>query len=187
SASTTITVTDMDRAPTVLSPSATEVAENSLLTVTVTASDPDGDVIGSLTATGLPAGASFTPAGDNASGVLSWTPTAGDVGTHTVTFTATNALSGSAATTITVTTPNQSPTAALSVSPGTGNEPLAVTATAVGSSDPDGTIASYRFDFGDGTIVGPQGSPTAPHTYAAGTWTASVIVTDSRGATGTTS
>src|SRR5207247_6217513 len=63
--------------------------------------------------------------------------------------------------------------------------PLAVTANASGSSDPDGTIASYKFDFGDGTIVGPQSGSTATHTYAAGTWTCSVVVTDNGGATGT--
>src|SRR5207249_7685083 len=64
---------------------------------------------------------------------------------------------------------------------------LAVTAIASASTDPDGTIASYRFDFGDGTIVGPQPGATATHTCAAGTWTARVTVTDNGGATATAS
>src|SRR5207249_2663788 len=58
---------------------------------------------------------------------------------------------------------------------------------AAASSDSDGTIASYRFDFGDGTVGGPQPGATATHTYAAGTWTAKVTVTDNGGATATAS
>ena len=61
------------------------------------------------------------------------------------------------------------------------NAPLSAMADASGSSDPDGSIVSYRFDFGDGTIVGPQAAPTAVHVYNAGTWTATVAVTDNNG------
>jgi len=55
-----------------------------------------------------------------------------------------------------------------------------VTADASGSSDTDATpISTYTFDFGDGTVVGPQPGPTAEHTYgAAGTYTVQVTVTD---------
>lgn len=81
--------------------------------------------------------------------------------------------------------PNLPPVAALSVTPATGNAPLVVNANASGSSDPDGIVVSYRFDFGEGTIVGPQPTATASHTYAAGTWTATVLVTDDRGETAT--
>src|SRR5207253_8295836 len=65
------------------------------------------------------------------------------------------------------------PTAALTVTPSSGVEPLSVTADASASSDVEGPIASYRFDFGDGTVVGPQSGATATHIYAAGSWTAS--------------
>ena len=53
------------------------------------------------------------------------------------------------------------------------------------SSDPDGTVASWAWDFGDGT----QGTgSTAQHTYAAaGTYPVTLVVTDDQGATGTTS
>ena len=65
-----------------------------------------------------------------------------------------------------------------------------MTADASWSSDTDATpIASYRFDFDDGTIVGPQTDATATHTYTqAGTYTVAVTVKDTAGlaATATT-
>jgi PKD repeat protein len=54
---------------------------------------------------------------------------------------------------------------------------------ASGSSDPDGTIASYAWTFGDG---GTATGKTATHTYAsAGSYTATLTVTDDKGATDT--
>jgi PKD repeat protein len=50
------------------------------------------------------------------------------------------------------------------------------------SSDSDGTIASYAWDFGDKAT---GSGPTASHTYAAGTYTVSLTVTDNGGAKGT--
>ena len=75
------------------------------------------------------------------------------------------------------------PNAALTVTPSSGKPPLAVTANASGSSDPDGDIVSYSFNFGDGSpVVGPQGGSTAPHSYTqAGTYTVTVTVRDSGG------
>jgi PKD repeat protein len=56
---------------------------------------------------------------------------------------------------------------------------------ASGSTDPDGTITGYEWDFGDGSTGTGQ---TASHTYAeAGTYTVKLTVTDNRGDTGTTS
>ena len=57
------------------------------------------------------------------------------------------------------------PTAALTVTPASGNAPLSVTADASASTAGSSPISSYSFDFGDGTIVGPQSSATANHTY----------------------
>lgn len=54
-----------------------------------------------------------------------------------------------------------------------------------GSSDPDGSIASYAWRFGDG---GTATGSSASHAYAAaGTYTATLTVTDNGGATGSTS
>lgn len=68
-----------------------------------------------------------------------------------------------------------------------GQVPPAVTvkADATGSSDVDTTgVASYTFDFGDGTVVGPQAGGTAQHDYTAtGVRTVTVTVADSGGAT----
>lgn len=76
-------------------------------------------------------------------------------------------------------TTNSAPTAVMSSSI-TG---LAVAVSAAGSSDADGTIASYGWNFGDsGTATGV----TASHTYAAaGTYTITLTVTDNLGGTGT--
>ena len=186
SSTTAITVTNVDRAPVVTAPATATGRAGTTITVNVGASDPDSDAITSLAATG-PAGSSFTPGPGYTTGTFAWTPTASDVGTSIVTFTAANAMSGTAATTITVQPANQSPTARLLATPSSGNEPLQVTLDASGSSDPDGSIASYRFDCGDGTIIGPQAGAVIGHTFLVGNWTATVTVTDNGGVTGSAS
>src|SRR5262245_38551613 len=109
-------------------------------------------------------------------------------GVYTVTFTVTDGSGFADATPDTRTiTVNLGPTAALSVTPSSGNAPLSVTANASGSVPGSAPIVSYRFDFGDGTVVGPQPGATATHVYAAGSWTASVTVTDNLGNAGTAS
>ena len=85
--------------------------------------------------------------------------------------------------TITVVNPaNTRPVAHLALTPTTGNAPLAVMADARASSDSDGPIEYYRFDFGDGAIAGPGPSSTASHVYGPGIWTLKLKVTDPLGA-----
>jgi parallel beta-helix repeat protein len=81
------------------------------------------------------------------------------------------------------------PTARLALTPSSGVFPLTVTADASASTDPDPTpIASYTFDFGDGTVTGPQSAPTAQHTYAAeGVYTVTVTTADTGGQMATSS
>jgi PKD repeat protein len=80
--------------------------------------------------------------------------------------------------------PNVAPTANFSATPSSGRFPLTVAFNGSASTDSDGTIATYAWDFGDST---PAGSgATVSHVYAAaGTYTARLTVTDNRGATGT--
>ena len=113
-------------------------------------------------------------------------------GTYTVTMTVTDTggLSSNATTQVTVKPPLDAPPAAvLTVSPSSGLAPLGVTADASGSTDTDATpVATYRFDFGDGTVTGPQAGPTAAHTYVfEGTYTVTVTVTDTAGLSSTAS
>lgn len=59
-----------------------------------------------------------------------------------------------------------------------------VTLTASASSDADGMIVDYRFDFGDATPAASTTSPGITHIYAApGVYTVTLTVTDNDGAT----
>lgn len=79
------------------------------------------------------------------------------------------------------------PVATLSVIPATGMAPVVVSADASASTDLDGTpIASYLFNFGDGTLVGPQATAVATHTYlTGGSFVVAVTVADTAGLTST--
>jgi PKD repeat protein len=87
--------------------------------------------------------------------------------------------------TASVTVSAAGPTAALSVSPGSGQAPLLVSADASGSKAGTNAIASYTFDWGDGSLTtGPQAGATAGHTYTStGTFTVTVTVKDTSGLT----
>jgi PKD repeat protein len=83
-------------------------------------------------------------------------------------------------------TPNAPPIAMAAATPTSGVAPLTVTFDSSGSYDPDGTIASYAWNFGDGTPGST--SPGPAHVYSsAGTFTAILTVTDNRGATASNS
>jgi PKD repeat protein len=75
---------------------------------------------------------------------------------------------------------NQWPVAVAAVSAAEGDVPLAVTFSAAGSSDPDGSIVSYLWEFGDGTSVA---TANPGHTYLTpGQYVAMLTVTDNQGA-----
>ena len=76
---------------------------------------------------------------------------------------------------------NSSPTAVISVTKTTGYAPLSVEFDALQSSDRDGSITAYFWDFGDGaTSLGSQ----ANHTYTGlGVFSATLTVTDNDGST----
>ncbi|WP_287899930.1 PKD domain-containing protein [Arthrobacter sp.] len=103
--------------------------------------------------------------------------------TATVTVTDNDGAQNSAGTTVTVAPQpaNQPPVASAAAS----CTQLACTFDASASSDPDGSIVSYAWTFGDGT-TGTGVTPS--HTYSApGVYTATVTVTDNRGGTASAS
>ena len=78
---------------------------------------------------------------------------------------------------------NQPPNAVASASPTSGTVPLSVNFTGSGSSDPDGTIASYAWDLdGDGAYDDSTAQNPAFTYAAAGTYTVRLQVTDNLGA-----
>ena len=134
-------------------------------------SDPDG----TITAYAWDFGDSTSGAGPTPSHSYA------SAGSYTVTLTVTDDSGTTATTTATVTTTggNARPTAAFTVACGA----LTCFFDGSASSDPDGTIASYAWDFGDGST----GTGTKPaHGYTTGaTRTVTLTVTDNGGATGT--
>ncbi len=186
----TLTLTDNSGGTTVLTHSITVQAANQLPIASLSTTN----TAGSLTV-GVDASASSDPDGTIASYDIDY----GDSTTHGATATSTHSYAaagtytiglvvidnrgGTATTTkaITITKTNILPVASFTNS--ASNLALAVDASA--STDPDGTIASYAWDFGDtGTATGV----TASHTYAAaGTYTVTLTVTDNQsGVTSTT-
>jgi glucose/arabinose dehydrogenase len=79
---------------------------------------------------------------------------------------------------------NQAPVARISAAPTSGPVPLAVSFDGRGSSDPDpgDTIASYSWDLDGNGTFGDATTATPTYTYtSAGTYSAKLKVTDSRG------
>jgi PKD repeat protein len=161
------------------SPTATFTATTAPLQVSVDASassDSDGTIASYSWNWG-----DGTPAGSGATA----THTYAAAGTYTVTLVVTDNGGATATTTRSVNVPatppaNPPPTASFTAS-STG---LQVAVNGSASSDPNGTVASYAWNWGDSTAAGS--GATATHTYAAaGTYTVTLTVTDNEGATGT--
>ena len=101
-------------------------------------------------------------------------------GSYTVSLTVTDdqGSTGSAQRAVTVAVPNTAPMAQFTSS----SASLAASFDGSASSDSDGTVAGYAWNFGDNSAVGSGATPS--HTYAsAGTYQVTLVVTDDKGAT----
>ncbi len=139
--------------------------------------DQDGSVVSY--------GWSFGDGSSGAGSVVNHTYTAAGTYTAVLTVTDSQGLTASQSVQIQVTAPNINPTAVIAASTTSGVAPLAVTFSGSGSSDPDGTISTYAWNFGDGTTG--SGSTASKTFSAAGTYTVTLTVTDNRGGKGMSS
>jgi PKD repeat protein len=79
---------------------------------------------------------------------------------------------------------NRNPVAVASAAPTSGQPPLEVRFSGVGSSDPDGDVLNYSWQFGDGSPAQPGAQVT--HVYSSpGRFTAALTVDDQKGGTST--
>jgi len=172
--STTITVNPPNVAP-VPAIVATPLSGSAPMLVNVSgasSSDPDGSVVSyawnfgnGLTADGALASTTYT------------TP-----GSYVVRLTVTDNRGAVRSTTVTVVAgaTNVRPIAVISALPTSGPAPLLVQLGAAGSSDPDGSIVSYAWNFGDGRTA--TGTQTQANFVTPGTYTVTLTVTDNKGA-----
>ncbi len=142
-------------------------------------SDPDpGDV---LSVSEFTQGANGSVSCDSG-GLCTYTPDPGFSGDDSFTYTVSDGHNGTDEGAVAVTVepaPPVPPHAEFVALPGRGLVPLVVAFDASGSSDSDGTIESYEWDFGDGaTDVGR----TVSHTFSEpGSYTVLLTVTDDDG------
>jgi regulation of enolase protein 1 (concanavalin A-like superfamily) len=181
SAAVTVTVQSANKAPTVsLSTNGTSFTAPASITLTATASDPEGR----LARVEFFSGSMRLAVDTSAPYSYIWSSVPS--GTHGLTAVAYDADGGSAssvAVSVTVQPANQPPTVSLSTSGTSFTAPASITLTAT-ASDPEGQLA--RVEFFNGSTLLATGT-TAPYTYrwssvAAGIYTLSAVAYDSVGA-----
>ena len=104
------------------------------------------------------------------------------VGVYVFQLEATDNEGAGASDRITVTVWGLAPTAAVNANVTTGRAPASIRFDGSGSSDADGVIVDYAFDFGDGTPRLSGTNPVQTHVFSvAGTYRVSLLVTDDDG------
>jgi PKD repeat protein len=162
--------------PSIVSAPSLNATEASTYTYDVDATDPDGDAP-TYSLGVAPAGMTIDPV----SGMVQWTPTSAQLGANAVTVRADDGNGGFATQSysIQVAATNLAPVADAG-GPYTGTAGVPLVFDGSDSMDPDGTIVSYDWDFGDGSA---GNGPTPSHTYfAEGTFVVALTVTDDSGA-----
>lgn len=178
-ASVTITVTSANDVP-VAGNDTAQVNEDGSVVAQVMSnnSDVEGDT---LTVTAILSQPTHGTAALNANGTIIYVPAVNYSGVDSLQYRVSDGQGGFATATLslTVISVNDGPTALFSYSIGAKRE-VALTASA--SSDIDGSIVSYSWDFGDGSSY-TSANPAASHTFRRGTFTVTLVVTDNSGAT----
>ncbi len=153
-------------------------AEDTSKSITLVATDIDSTAL----TYSIVSGPSHGTISGGTGATRTYTPTANYNGPDSFTFRAYDgtAYSNTATVSITVTAVNDPPVAQAN-GPYSGSTGRPVSFSSAGSSDPDGTISSYLWNFGDGT-TGTGANPS--HTYATGgPKTVTLTVTDNNGGT----
>ncbi|MCH7879251.1 MAG: hypothetical protein IH914_08065, partial [candidate division Zixibacteria bacterium] len=140
------------------------ILEGANLTIGVSATDVDG-VTPTLSATPLPAGASFTDNGDG-TGSFTWTPDFTQSGTFNVTFSASDGLaSDNEVVTISVTEAGNQPPVLAAIGAQVTTEGI-VLAFGVSASDPDGTVPAITASpIPSGAVFIDNGNGTASFSW----------------------
>ncbi len=155
------------------------VPVNTAYTATIQGSDADAGNTLTINSTGLPTGASLTPAAGSSSAspfvsTLSWTPGPADIGLHPMQFSFTDNTGQAAFCSFTISVPSNTAPVAKCADVTVSTLPNACSATGSindGSYDPDGDPI---------TVVQSPSTPVGP-----GQTTATLTVTDSHGASST--
>ena len=119
---------------------------------------------------------------DTTSSLPNPTHTYGAAGTFLVMLDVTDDAGAGDSVSQSITVLNNPPETVAAATPTAGNAPLTVTFDSTGSSDSDGAITSFAWNFGDGSSSA-EANPS--HSYgSAGSFTAVLTVTDNAGASG---
>ncbi len=142
----------------------------------------DGDLVATVSVAVQASGPAHGTLALSPDGSFTYVPAAGFAGADSFTYTVATGSQASAAVTVSIAVAplNRPPTAAFAFSPSAPTTIDTVSFNDDGSLDPDGTIAAYSWDFGDGS-PSAQG-PTAAHRFATpGSYRVALTVIDDEG------